>query len=139
MSFTRRDFLKTAAVGGAIATAGTLTASQALADFTPTKSRKKLRILILGGTRFLGPATVDVARVRGHEVTLFNRGRSNLHLYPDLPKLKGDRFDDLASLESGEWDVCIDNSGYIPRTVKATTELLKGRVKQYKSRKNHWK
>jgi 2'-hydroxyisoflavone reductase len=48
-----------------------------------------------------------------------------------LPKLKGDRFDDLAALETGEWDVCIDNSGYIPRTVTASAELLKGRVKQY--------
>jgi len=131
MTWTRRDFLKTAAAGGAVATAGVLTAGSALADFTPTKSKKKLRILVLGGTAFLGPATVEVARARGHEITLFNRGKTNQHLYPDLPKLKGDRFDDLAALESGEWDVCIDNSGYIPRTVKASTELLKGRVKRY--------
>jgi len=131
MSFTRRDFLKTAAVAGATATAGALTVGQALADFTPTKSKKKLRILILGGTAFLGPATVAVARTRGHEITLFNRGRTNQHLFPDLTKLKGDRFGDLASLEGGEWDVCIDNSGYIPRTVQASTELLKGHVKQY--------
>ncbi len=131
MSVTRRDFLKTAAAGGVVVTAGTMAVSQALADFSPTKSKKKLRILILGGTAFLGPATVDVARARGHEITLFNRGRTNQHLYPDLPKLKGDRFGDLVSLETGEWDVCIDNSGYIPSTVKATAELLKGRVKQY--------
>jgi 2'-hydroxyisoflavone reductase len=131
MTWTRRDFLKTAAAGGAVATAGALTAGRALADFTPIKSKKKLRILVLGGTAFLGPATVEIARARGHEITLFNRGRTNQHLYPDLTKLKGDRFDDLTALETGEWDVCIDNSGYIPRTVKASTELLKDRVKQY--------
>ncbi len=131
MTLTRRDFLKTAAAGGVAATAGALTTSRAMADFTPTKSKQKLRILILGGTAFLGPATVAVARARGHEITLFNRGRTNQHLYPDLPKLKGDRFDDLAALETGEWDVCIDNSGYIPRTVQASAELLKDRVKQY--------
>ncbi len=130
MSLTRRDFLKTAA-GGAVATAGTLAAGQALADFTPIKSKRKLRILILGGTAFLGPATVAVARARGHEVTLFNRGRTNQQLFPDLTKLKGDRFGDLKSLETGQWDVCIDNSGYIPRTVQATTELLRGRVGHY--------
>ncbi len=131
MTWTRRDFLRTAAAGGAVATASVLTTGSALADFTPTKSKKKLRILILGGTSFLGPATVNVARARGHEISLFNRGRTNQHLYPDLQKFKGDRYDDLAALETGEWDVCIDNSGYIPRTVTAAAELLKGRVKQY--------
>ena len=131
MSFTRRDFIKTAATGGAVVTATALTAGQALADFTPTKSREKLRILILGGTAFLGPATVKIALDRGHEITLFNRGRTNQHLYPDLTKLKGDRFDDLTALETGEWDVCIDNSGYIPSTVDTVAKLLKGRVKQY--------
>ncbi len=131
MTWTRRDFLKNVATGGAVATVGAVTAGQALADFTPLKSKKRLRILILGGTAFLGPATVAVARARGHEITLFNRGRTNQHLYPDLPKLKGDRFDDLTALENGEWDVCIDNSGYIPRTVTAAAELLKDKVKQY--------
>ena len=126
MTWTRRDFLKTTA-----ASAGALAAGPVLADFTPLKSERQLRILILGGTAFLGPATVEVARSRGHQVTLFNRGRTNEHLFPDLDKLKGDRFDDLTALEQGEWDVCIDNSGYIPRTVEASAELLKGRVKQY--------
>ncbi|MCB1184244.1 twin-arginine translocation signal domain-containing protein [bacterium] len=126
MTWTRRDFLKTSA-----ATAGALAAGPALADFTALKSERQLRILILGGTRFLGPATVDVARARGHHVTLFNRGVSNTHLYPDLPKLKGDRFGDLASLATGEWDVCIDNSGYVPGTVTEAAELLHGRVGQY--------
>jgi len=131
MTWTRRDFLKTAAVGGAVATAGALTSGQALADFTHLKSKKKLKILILGGTAFLGPAFVNVARSRGHEITLFNRGKTNKDLYPDLVKLRGDRDGDLTALETGTWDVCLDTSGYIPHMVKASTELLKGRVDQY--------
>jgi 2'-hydroxyisoflavone reductase len=130
MSLTRRDFLKTAAAGGA-AGAAALTAGRVLADFTPTKGKRRLRLLILGGTAFLGPATIEVARARGHEITIFNRGRTNEYLFPDLPKLQGDRFDDLVALETGEWDVCIDNSGYIPRTVAASAGLLRDRVKQY--------
>ena len=131
MSWTRRDFLKTAAVGGAAATAGALTAGRAFADFTATKSNKKLKILVLGGTRFLGPAVVNCAASRGHEITLFNRGKSNADLYPDLVQLRGDRFGDLASLESGQWDVVIDNSGYIPHTVADSAGLLASRAKQY--------
>ena len=130
MTWTRRDFLKTAAVGGAAATAGALTAGPAFADFTPLKSKKKLKILVLGGTRFLGPAFVNHAHSRGHEITLFNRGKSNTHLYPDLVKLKGDRDGDLTALETGTWDICMDTSGYIPHMVKASAELLKGRGPQ---------
>jgi 2'-hydroxyisoflavone reductase len=131
MTWTRRDFLKTAAVGGAVVTAGALATNRALADFTPLKSKKKLKILILGGTAFLGPAVVNLARSRGHEVTLFNRGKTNNHLFPDLVKLKGDRDGDLKALETGNWDVCLDTSGYIPHMVKDSAELLKGRVGQY--------
>lgn len=131
MTWTRRDFLKTAAVGGAAATAGALTSGQAFADFTPLKSKKKLKILILGGTAFLGPAVVHQARNRGHEVTLFNRGKTNADMFPDIARLKGDRFGDLEALESGEWDVVIDNSGYIPSTVKDSAELLASRAKLY--------
>lgn len=129
MTWTRRDFLKTAAIGGAAVS--TLAAGPALADFTHLKSKKQLKILILGGTAFLGPATVEVARSRGHEITLFNRGKTNAEIYPDLEKLVGDRFSDLEALKDREWDVCIDNSGYIPGTVKDSAELLKGHVKQY--------
>ena len=130
MTWTRRDFLKTAAVGGAAA-AGALASSQALADFTPTKSNKKLKILILGGTAFLGPAVVHQARSRGHEITLFNRGKTNADMFPDIEKLKGDRFGELQALETGQWDVVIDNSGYIPSTVKDSAELLASRAKLY--------
>ncbi len=126
MTWTRRDFLKTAAVGGAA-----LSACPALASFSPLKSDQKLKILILGGTRFLGPAVVHEARSRGHEITLFNRGKSNANMFPDLDTRLGNRFGDLASLEDGEWDVVIDHSGYIPFTVRDSAELLKKRAKQY--------
>ena len=126
MTWTRRDFMKTAAVG-----AGALAAGPALADFTPLKSDRKLKILILGGTAFLGPAVVHEARSRGHEITLFNRGKTNTDLFPDVARLKGDRFGDLTALEGGQWDVVIDNSGYIPATVKDSAELLADKVSQY--------
>jgi len=67
MTLSRRNFLKTAA-GGAVVTAGMMTATRSFADFTPLKSKKKLRILVLGGTAFLGPAFVEAARMRGHEI-----------------------------------------------------------------------
>lgn len=94
-----------------------------------------MEILILGGTRFLGPALVDNALGRGHVVTLFNRGRTNPHLYPELEKLEGDRDpevgDGLRALEGGTWDAVIDTSGYVPRHVRASARLLKDNVRQY--------
>ena len=131
MSLDRRDFLKTLAIGGAAAGLGPLASEPARAAFRSTRAPHKLRILMLGGTRFLGLHTVKVARSRGHDVTLFNRGQSNPHLFPDLVKLKGDRNDDLASIEQGEWDAVVDTSGYVPRIVKMSADLLASRVKQY--------
>lgn len=135
MTLDRREFLttalKTIAVGGAALGLGGLATNPAAAAFTRLKSPRSLRILVLGGTRFLGPHTVQYALSRGHDVTLFNRGRSNPHLYPDLVKLKGDRNDDLAALETGEWDAVIDTSGYVPRVVKQSAELLRGRTGLY--------
>jgi 2'-hydroxyisoflavone reductase len=93
------------------------------------------RILILGGTNFLGPATVETALARGHRITLFNRGRTRPGLFPNVEKLQGDRDprkgEGLKSLEGRTWDVAIDNSGYYPRMVAASAELLAPRVKQY--------
>lgn len=97
----------------------------------PSLAARPLRLLILGGTRFLGPATVDAALARGHSMTLFNRGKSNPHLYPELEKLKGDRDGDLKALEGREWDAVIDTSGFVPRLVKDSAELLQGKVQQY--------
>ncbi|MBU2500588.1 twin-arginine translocation signal domain-containing protein [bacterium] len=134
MSWSRRDFLKNTLAGSAAAGAvlgGLVRPDSALADFTRTKSRKRLRILILGGTAFLGPALVEHARSRGHEITLFNRGRTNQHLFPDLEKLIGDRDGDLEALRGKTWDVCIDTSGYIPRMVDESAALLRDAVEQY--------
>ena len=132
MTLSRRDFLRNSAlVGATAATAGALRAGPALAEFTALRSSKQLKILILGGTAFLGPAVVHEARARGHEITLFNRGRTNAEMFPDLEKLQGDRDGDLASLQGRRWDVCLDNSGYIPRMVKDSAELLAPNIGQY--------
>ncbi len=90
-----------------------------------------MKILILGGTKFLGPELVDAARGRGHALTLFNRGKTNPGLFPDVEKLHGDRDDGtLDALRGRTWDVVIDTSGFVPRKVKATAELLSG-ARQY--------
>lgn len=91
-----------------------------------------MHLLILGGTVFLGRHLTQQALDRGWDVTLFNRGQSNPGLFPKAKNLVGDRLaGDLAALESGEWDVCIDTCGYVPRVVKQSSELLKGRVGHY--------
>jgi 2'-hydroxyisoflavone reductase len=96
---------------------------------------KPKRILILGGTGFLGPAIVEVALAQGHQVTLFNRGKTRPGLFPNVEKRLGDRDPKkgagLDSLRTGEWDAVFDDSGYYPRAVAASAELLAGRVKQY--------
>jgi 2'-hydroxyisoflavone reductase len=88
-------------------------------------------ILILGGTGFLGPHLVDAARLRGHKLTLFNRGKTHPELFPDVERLHGDRDGDLKSLEGRSWDAVIDTSGYVPRIVRASAELLAPKVGQY--------
>jgi 2'-hydroxyisoflavone reductase len=90
-----------------------------------------LRLLVLGGTKFLGRAAVEEALVRGHEVTLFNRGQTNPELFPEAEKLRGDRDGELAALGGREWDAVIDPSGYVPRVVRASASLLAGSVGHY--------
>ena len=81
---------------------------------------------MLGGTKFLGRATVEAALARGHEVTLFNRGRTNPDLFPEAEKLHGDREHDLSALEGREWDAVVDPSGYVPSIVRSSAEQLAG-------------
>lgn len=131
MTLSRRDFLKTTAIVGATAAAGALAATNARADFTALRSKRRLKILILGGTAFLGPSVIHEARARGHEITLFNRGRTNADMFPDLERLVGDRDGQLDALRGRQWDVCLDNSGYIPRMVKESAELLAPNIGQY--------
>jgi 2'-hydroxyisoflavone reductase len=90
-----------------------------------------MKLLILGGTVFLGRHIVEAALARGHEVTLFNRGQHNPDLFPDVEKLRGDRNGDMSSLAGRHWDAAIDTSGFIPRVVKASTQALAESVKHY--------
>jgi len=90
-----------------------------------------MRILIIGGTRFVGRALVETALARGHQITLFNRGQSNPDLYPDIETLHGDRDGDLDLLAGKIWDAVIDTCGYIPRVVRQSAQLLKHAVDQY--------
>ncbi|MGM9485641.1 NAD-dependent epimerase/dehydratase family protein [Roseateles sp. NT4] len=109
----------------------TLLPGAAFAAAAPTPKR----ILILGGTGFLGPAIVEAAERRGHTLTLFNRGKTRPGLFLHIEKRQGDRDplkgEGIKSLETGEWDAVIDDSGYYPRMVGASAQLLAPRVKQY--------
>jgi 2'-hydroxyisoflavone reductase len=130
MKNTRRSFIqRTAAVAG-LASLGTASLPALAADKAAPK-----RILVLGGTGFLGPAIVEAAKARGHTLTLFNRGKTRPGMFPDVEKRQGDRDpakgEGLKSLETGEWDAVIDDSGYVPRIVGASAKLLGPRVKQY--------
>jgi 2'-hydroxyisoflavone reductase len=97
----------------------------------PAKAATPLRILILGGTGFIGPHQVRYAVARGHKLTLFNRGKTHPGLFPEVEQLLGDRNGNLDSLKGREWDVVIDNPASLPRWVRDAADLLKGHVKQY--------
>src|SRR5262245_46671116 len=130
MTIKRRTFLKGAA--GAVGAVG----AGLLLGCGPKVARvaqppKPKTLLILGGTKFLGPEIVAAAKKRGHTITLFNRGKTNPGLFPELEKLHGDRKDDLKSLEGRKWDGVIDTSGYVPRHVKMSAEFLAPNVDQY--------
>jgi 2'-hydroxyisoflavone reductase len=90
-----------------------------------------LRLLVLGGTLFLGRHVVESALDRGHEVTLFTRGRTNPDLFPDAEHVVGDRDGGLSPLAGREWDAVIDPSGYLPRVVAASVELLAAATGHY--------
>lgn len=85
-----------------------------------------MKLLVLGGPKFLGRAVADVARARRHELTFFNRGQTNSELYPDVEKLRGDRSGDLQKLAGREWDAVIDTSGYLPDLVRSSAVALAG-------------
>lgn len=90
-----------------------------------------MEILILGGTIFLGRHLVHSAISRGHSVTLFNRGKHNPHLFPEVEKLLGDRDGDLETLTGRKFDSVIDTCGYVPRIVKMSARFLKANVNHY--------
>ena len=105
MTTSRRDFIQASLVAGGGLYLGLLGCSGQEGASTPDP----LRILILGGTGFIGPHQVEYALARGHSVTLFNRGMTNPDLFPGVEKLVGDRNDNLEALKGREWDVVIDN------------------------------
>lgn len=90
-----------------------------------------MKLLILGGTRFLGRHLTELALAQGHAVTLLHRGRSGPGLFPQAEHLIADRDGDLGALDAGEWDSVIDTSAYVPRQVRAVAARLRGRVGQY--------
>lgn len=125
---SRRDVLLLAATSGAA-----LALPRTLGAAAAAKEPKKL--LILGGTRFLGPALVEAATAKGWTLTLFNRGRSNPGLFEGRPieQIHGDRnvAADLQKLAGRKWDAVVDTSGYFPKQVRAAASVLAGNVGQY--------
>jgi nucleoside-diphosphate-sugar epimerase len=84
-----------------------------------------VKLLVLGGTKFLGRAVVDAALVAGHEVTLFNRGQTNPELYPEVEKLHGDLTGDLGALAGRAWDAAVDlDPTQLPRHARRRAEAL---------------
>jgi len=137
MSTTRKDFLRlSAAASGAIGLGFAPTTVRAAAPderrraLPSQEAPRKIDILILGGTGFIGPFQVRYAMERGHNVTLFNRG-SGREMFPELETLIGDRNDDLESLRGRRWDLVIDNSTSRPDWVETAAEFLKDATDQF--------
>jgi len=136
MNTNRRQLIKAGLLGGvAAAAAGPVVAGAAREAGNKTRHTRgetgPLNILVLGGTGFIGPHMVREALRRGHSVTLFNRGRTNSGLFPDLETIKGDRDGGLDGLAGRQWDAVVDNSGYVPRHVRDSARLLAGNVGYY--------
>ena len=125
MTISRRDLIRNTALGAAGLGLAGAAAPLALAGPSPK------RILILGGTGFIGPNTVRYAVERGHQVSIFTRGRREAGLPEQVERLVGDRNDDLSALEGRQWDVVLDNNSYDYRWVQKSTALLKDACEQY--------
>jgi len=123
MDTQRRRLLAAGLAAGALAS---------LAGSLPARAARPLRLLILGGTGFIGPYQVRYALQRGHEVTLFNRGRNPQQWPGTVTELTGDRErGELSALADREWDVCIDNPTSLPAWVRDAGKVLRGRVGHY--------
>lgn len=127
MRTTRRDLIRIGALAAAAA------ALPAWASGPVARAAKPLRILILGGTGFTGPFQVQYALARGHQVTLFNRGKRPSPEWPgEVEQLHGDRnTGDLSALQGRQWDVCIDNPTSLPFWVRDAGKVLAGNVGHY--------
>ncbi len=128
MTTDRREFLQVSLAAGALIAASTNARASSSAQDEKKPAPKKLKILVLGGTGFIGPALVPLAQARGHEITLFNRGKTNKELFPEVEKIIGDRDpkkgEGIKGLEGRTWDVVFDDCGYYPRMVTASAEVL---------------
>lgn len=124
MKTSRRTFIRSASSIGALAAlpGWALAAGEA---------QQPLRLLVLGGTGFIGPHEINYALARGHTVTMFNRGKTAPGMFPDVENLIGDRDDQLDALKGRDWDAVIDNSGFYPRHARLSAELLHGHVGKY--------
>ncbi len=118
----RRHFIAAASAASLVASAP---------RWVHAKAPQPLKILLLGGTRFIGVHMTELALARGHSVTFFNRGRTRSDLFPQVEKLLGDRDGNLDSLKGRKWDAVIDTSGYVPRHARLSAELLAPNVGQY--------
>jgi len=127
ISTTRRKFIKLSAVAGGALSFGLRTAVSA-----EEKTKKPLRLLILGGTGFTGPFQVRYALDRGHKVTVFNRGKTHPGELPkEVEQLIGDRNGQMDALKNRQWDVVIDNPTSAPVWVRDAAQILKGNVERY--------
>ena len=145
MAHSRRDFLRLSAAAGGVLGLGLRPerasgglpferadrARPGVSDATSSQeAARRISLLILGGTGFIGPHQVRYAVARGHDVTLFNRG-SGREMFPELETLVGDRNGDLDALRGRTWDVVIDNARQNPDWVSTAGELLGDSVGQY--------
>lgn len=152
MNTDRRAFLRLSALAGGALAVGAATPSGASATdasmaggrhgaldprrglFPPdvAPARQSLRVLILGGTGFIGPHTVAYAVARGHQVTVFNRGRTQADLPDGVEQLTGDRnLGQVEALRGREWDAVLDNPTHLPFWVRDVGQVLQGRVGRY--------
>lgn len=127
---TRRSFVTSLAAAGAAAPFAAAMADSLVLPLAPRPA--PMKILVLGGTAFLGPHFVRAAQANGHTVTLFNRGKTNPGLFADLEQLRGDREKgELDALKGRAFDAVVDTSGYVPAHVEATAKLLAHSCKHY--------
>jgi 2'-hydroxyisoflavone reductase len=128
---TRRDFIQLSVLAGVA-----MASRPAAAGADIGRASRPLKILVLGGTGLIGPPMVAYAVARGHQLTLFNRGKTNTELFPELERIIGDRNDDISALaaevaKGRRWDVVIDNTASIPRWVEESAGLLKNSADLY--------
>ncbi len=131
MTPTRRDFIRTAGVVGAGLALGGSACAPADEGEAVSSTPTPKRILILGGTGFIGPHMVRYAVERGHQVSTFTRGRSDVELPEGVEQLIGDRNNDHSALEGRSWDVVLDNNTQDYRWAQTSTDLLAGAAEHY--------